>query len=425
LQHKGKLTFIFVLVLALMFSAVPTATLAAPGATLDLQAEAAILVDATTGQILYQKNADEARPPASMTKMMTEYLVQEAVKNGKIKWDDKVTDTPYGFYMAKQGDSSSIGLGERETRTVRELYEAMAIYSANDATVVLAEHLGGSEANFVKMMNDKAAQFGMKNTHFYDSTGYPIKDLGQFGPQGVDDTQHVMSARDAAILASHLIKDYPEALETSSIPTKKFRPGEKMERVMKNYNWMLPGLVMQYKGVDGLKTGYIDIAGYCFTSTAKRGDVRLISVVMGTKSELARFQETRKLLDYGFNNFKRVKVLDKGASVSASPEVKVDKGVKETVPAVLQDDLMVMLPAGEEKKVQVSATFDSLSAPVKANQPVGHATLKTDGSIDLQYLQSPSAGVLVAKEDVEKGSWIRLWTRSFFSWISGLIHKKL
>ena len=235
---------------------------------LNIQAKSTILIEATTGKILYQSNIDEPLPPASMTKMMTEYLIMEAIKNGKLTWDEQISNTPYGFYLAQKGDSSSIGLGERETRTVRELYEAMAIYSANDATVVLAERVGGSEPNFVKMMNDKAKELGMTNTQFFTSTGYPISDLGEFKPPA-DDSQHVMSARDTAILASHLIKDYPDSIKISSIPKKTFRPGEPLEREMSNYNWMLPGLISGYQGVDGLKTGYIDIAGYCFAGTAE------------------------------------------------------------------------------------------------------------------------------------------------------------
>ncbi|HJV47199.1 MAG TPA: D-alanyl-D-alanine carboxypeptidase family protein [Bacillota bacterium] len=420
MQRRISLFFSLMLVLSLMFYTIPTEAAAAP---LNIQAESAILLDAATGQILFQQNVDEPRPPASMTKMMTEYLVLEAIHKGKVKWEDKISNTPYGFFMAKKGDSSVIGLGENETRTVAELYDAMAIYSANDATVVLAEHIGGSEANFVKMMNDKAKEFGMNNTRYFDSTGYPVKDLGEYGPQGISDDQHVMSARDTAILASHLIADYPESLEHASVPQKKFRAGEKMERLMKNYNWMLPGLVMHYQGVDGLKTGYIDIAGYCFTSTAKRGDERLVSVVMGTKSELARFQETRKLLDYGFNNFHKVKVLESGATIPAAPDAKVDKGVKETVPVTLKDDLTIMVPSGEEKKMEVNASVDPLTAPVKKDQVVGHVTLKSTGAFELQYLQAENTGALVAKEDVEKASSIRLFFRSIIDWVTHFFHK--
>ena len=199
----------------------PQAQAAEPGVTLEVKS--AIMIEATTGRVLYKMNENIPLPPASMTKMMSELLVFEAVEQGKTSWDDVVKTSEYGHFMGKYG-GSRVFLGMGEERTVRELYEAMAIYSANDATVMLAEHLAGTEENFAKLMNQKAAELGMESSHFVTSNGYPAADLGKYAPNIPGD--HVMSAKDAAILAREIVTKYPEALEISSIPKKVFREGE-------------------------------------------------------------------------------------------------------------------------------------------------------------------------------------------------------
>lgn len=302
---------------------------AAPQADLQLAASSAILVEVSTGKVLYSSNPDQPLPPASMSKMMTEYLVHEAVKQKKINWDDKVPVSEYAFYIAKMPDSSGVYLNMGESHTVKELYKAMAVVSANDATVLLAERIAGSEPNFVAMMNKKAQELGMKNTKFVTSTGLPANELGPYSVK-TDQTENLMSARDSAILARALIRDFPEALEISKIPRLTFRAGMPNEMKKPNYNWMLPGLNQYYEGVDGLKTGHTDAARYCF-GTAVRGDMRLISVIMGAGSETKRFVETKKLLDYGFSNFKLTKQLDKGVPIKGYETAPVKNGVELTV----------------------------------------------------------------------------------------------
>lgn len=393
-------------------------------ANLSLEVKSAILVEASTGKIIYKYNENEALPPASMTKMMAEYLILEALDSKKITWDEKVAVSEYAFFIARKSDSAGVYLNMGEEHTVLELYKAMAIASANDATVLLAEKVAGSEQNFVAMMNKKAAELGMTHTHFATSTGLPAKELGPYTPPNPEN-DNVMSARDAAILARALIRDFPEALEYSKIPHLVFREGKPNELRKPNYNWMLPGLISAYPGVDGLKTGYTKEAMYCFTGTATRDGMRLISVVMGAGSELKRFEETKKLFNYGFSNYNLVKKVDKEASIQDFEHASVKKGVELTVPAVTESEVVVLSKIGEEDSIQPQASFkEELTAPLAKGDVIGHVVYRQEGETEANFLQADDfhkAGVnLVAAADVEQASWIRLLFRSIMQFISDL-----
>lgn len=388
---------------------------------LQLEVKSAILVEASTGKVLYKYNENEPLPPASMTKMMTEYLVLEAIKEGKISWDEEVPVSEYAFFIARKSDSAGVYLNMGESHTVKELYKAMAIVSANDATALLAEKVAGSEANFVAMMNEKAKELGMSNTHFVTSTGLPANELGPYSPQ--TDRDNVMSARDAAILARALIRDFPEALEYSKIPRLQFR--DNFEKA--NYNWMLPGLPSEYPGVDGLKTGYTAEAKHCFTGTAVRDGMRLISVVMGANGELKRFAETKKLFDYGFSNYKLVKKLGKDQAVAGFESAEVKKGVELTVPAVTGEEVIILSKVGEEGNVTPTVTYQSdLTAPIQKGQVIGKVVFAPPGASESDYLQPDDFAQLgtnlVAAQDVEEASWIRLLFRSIIQFLANVIH---
>lgn len=389
-------------------------------AQLDLKVESAILIEATTGKILYKKNENVPRPPASMTKMMTEYLVLEAIKNNKLTWDTPVKTSEYAFFLAKVPDSSSAGLNLNETRTVKDLYRYMAVYSSNDATVLLAETVAGSETNFVNLMNEKAKQFGMTNSHFVTSTGFPPEELGQYRPK--IEGKHYMSAKDAAILARELITTFPEALEFAKIPRTKIREGTKYEEEVENYNWMLPGLIKEYPGVDGLKTGSTDEAKYCFTGTAERDGIRLISVVMGAETKLSRFDETRKLFDYGFANYEMKKIVGKGEPVKGYEEADVKKGVSLKVPAVTEKELRIPVKKGEEEPYEIKVQYNEIIAPVKKGQPVGTLSVSYAGDAEFVSGSDKNAGTvqMVAGEDVEKAGWFRLVFRSIKNFIGSM-----
>jgi len=390
---------------------------------LNLDVKSAIMIEAKTGKILYKYNENQAFPPASMTKMMTEYLVLNAIEKKKITWDQKVMVDEYGAFLGKSG-TSGVLLAQNEVHTVKELYEALAIYSANDATVMLAKTVAGSETEFVKLMNKTAKEFGMTQTKFVTSTGLPVEDLKQFAPDTSNGTDNMMSARDSAILAKELLTRYPELLETTKIPHKTFREGSTRPLKMDNWNWMLPGLVKQYQGVDGLKTGHTNAAGFCFTGTAERNGVRLITVVMGAKSFLSRFTETSKMLDYGFSNYKMQPILAKGAQIPGGEMAKVEKGTAKEVAAVAGQEVLYPVKAGEAGAYKPKAVLKTVTAPVKQGQTVGSIKIVGPNGKSDEFLrpidEQKAGGVLVAKEEVEEAGWIRLAFRSFFGFIGGI-----
>lgn len=373
----------------------------------------AVLMEPTTGQVIYSLNSEKALPPASMTKMMSEYIVADQVKQGKFTWDTKVT--------IKENASKQIGsrvfLAEGEQYTVRELYISMAVGSANDATVALAEFVAGSEENFVKTMNDEAKRMGLPTAYFANSTGLDIADMPEaYRSKSAKET--VMSAMDAAILAKYIVEDHPDFSEFTTIPSYKLR--ERDKEPMINYDWMLPANASNtylkqfaYEGLDGMKTGHTEAAGQCFTGTAVRNGVRLISVVMGADSEAHRFTETAKLLDYGFNNYEIKKVGEAKSTLEQAKSVKVKKGKKTSVPLVTDQDVSFVLPKGTDAagaEVTVKMASEELTAPVKSGTKVGTATytFKTEGSNKL--IQKTVN--LVAAEDVSKAGWFKLFMRA-------------
>ena len=382
-----------------------------PANSLGLEVEAAMLIDADTGQVLYQVNPDEARPPASMTKMMTEFIVLEEIKAKRLKWEDIVTVTDEA--ASTPADGSQIYLAAGDKHSVKDLYIAMAVGSANDATIALADQIGGTEQGFVQKMNATAKSLGLKSANFTSATG-------------LSDTT-VISAADLAKFASILLKSHPEFLDYSKLPSYKFRARDKDPMV--NWNWMLasnkaiPSLKQfAYDGVDGMKTGYISAAGYCFTSTAKRGNMRLISVVMGAKTIYKRFTETTKLLDYGFNNFEQKTVIAPKSVVEKAEKVKIKKGVSKEVPIMTASDVTFLVKKGSTPEITQSKvtlkTEDELVAPIANGQEVGTVTYtykdaETGKSIDKTVK-------LITSEEVEKGSWWRLLFRAIGSFFGSL-----
>lgn len=263
------------------------------GSKPELALKAAVLVDADTGKVLYELNADEALPPASMSKMMTELIVLDRIEDGSVKWNDVVAISDYAAAVP----GSRMGLEKDDRFTVRELFEAMTVHSANDAAVALAEHVAGTEEAFVRLMNERASRIGMSEAaRFGNATGLSRSDIRHLaGAAAERDT--LMTAKDTARLAGYLIGKYPEVLSVTSRSSVNLA---ERGRSLPATNLMLKDGPFAYPGSDGLKTGYTPEAGYCFTGTAKRGDQRLISVVMGAPAPETRFVETRKLYELGF-----------------------------------------------------------------------------------------------------------------------------
>jgi D-alanyl-D-alanine carboxypeptidase (penicillin-binding protein 5/6) len=421
-ERKKSFLFYFYLVITMLtMTLFPNSGVSAETDILDIQAQSAILVDGKTGQILYEKESDLALPTASMTKMMTEYLVLEAVNQDKISWDQETGISEYVYRISQNRSLSNVPLRSDYKYTVKELYEAMAIYSANAATIALAELVAGTETNFVKMMNDKAKELGLENYKFVNTTGLNNKDLQGMHPEGTGaDEENLMSAKDTAKLAFHLINDYPEVLDTASIPKAVFREGTDDKTNMPNWNWMLPSLVYGYEGVDGLKTGSTNLAGYSFTGTVVKNGTRLISVVMKTDSQKARFDETRKLFDHGFNNYEVQEIVPAGYQDKEQAILPVIKGKEKEVEIESTDALSLLVKRGENEMYQPVVAIDKsiltstgeLTAPVDRGMKVGSLTVEYTGEGTISFLTSKGEELIqtdvVTTSSVEKSNWFVL-----------------
>jgi D-alanyl-D-alanine carboxypeptidase (penicillin-binding protein 5/6) len=436
LQKLKKSSLIFLAFIMLLSSLSLTLTNQSAQAIIqfDIEAESAILIEAKTGKIIFQKNEDISLPPASMSKMMTEYLVLEAIDNGQFGWDTIVAASDYAHFLGALDGTSRVWLAAGEERTVEELYTALAVYSANDATVALAELVAGSESSFVQLMNQRAQDLGMTNTHFVNSTGLPNRLLGDNIPAGSAEDENLMSAKDTALLARALVNDYPEVLKFSSIPEK---PAEYFNVRLINFNWMLEGnpdgkaRQHAYPGLDGLKTGFTNLAQYCFTGTAEKNGMRLISVVMRSETIDTRFVETRKLLDYGFNNFQFKEIVKAGSSITGYEFLPVVKGKEKEVPAAIAESLTTLIHKDEESLYTLEfipnpAALDeqgNFIAPIIAGDVMGEVKLVYSGDIKYDFIQkgtNPEALTLVATEDVEKAGWFSLFMRSIFDFFEGI-----
>ncbi|MEK4061788.1 MULTISPECIES: D-alanyl-D-alanine carboxypeptidase family protein [Paenibacillus] len=390
--------------------------------SLKLEVDSAVLIEPTTGEVLLSLNADKPLPPASMTKMMTEYLVADAVKNGQISWDQKV--------VVQENASKQIGsrifLAEGDEHTVRELYIAMAVGSANDATVALAELVSSSEQEFVALMNETAKKMGMKTAYFINSTGLDRADMpAKFQPKV--DRETVMSAMDAAILAKYIVTDHPDFTEFTTIQSYKFR--QRDDKPMVNYNWMLEAnkdianfKAYAYPGLDGLKTGHTNNAGNCFTGTAVRDGMRLISVVMGANSEAHRFTETKKVLDFGFNNFEIKQVVAPKAVIAGNETVPVQKGKNKDVSIVTDAGVTFIVPKGTvAPQINTTVTVNdaaTLVAPITNASKVGKVTYsyKVEG---MSQVQEKTVNLITA-EEAEKAGWFKLLMRAIGEFFSDL-----
>jgi D-alanyl-D-alanine carboxypeptidase (penicillin-binding protein 5/6) len=310
-----------------------------------LQASGYLLIDATNGEVLVEHNADQPLPPASLTKMMTAYIAEREIAEGRASFDDKV---PVSVKAWKTGGSRTFIREGTEVR-LEDLLRGIIIQSGNDASVAVAEYIAGSEDVFADVMNQTAASLGMTNTQFKNSTGLP-----QEG--------HYTTAKDLGILASRTIKDFPD---TYSIYKEKNFTYNGIKQANRN------SLLFRDPTVDGLKTGHTEEAGYCLVASAERDGFRLISVVMGTASEKAREQETTKLMQYGFRYFSGQTVFEAGQPLPESSR-KVWFGEAEAVELAPTESLYVTLPLGRESSIQ--ATLDApetLDAPLETGAVVG------------------------------------------------------
>jgi len=353
-----------------------------------IDAQSAILIDAETGQVLYEQNPDEELPPASLTKIMSLLVTMEAIENGEISLDDKVTISR----LAESMGGSQIFLAEGNVVKVRDLLKAVTIASANDASVALGEAVGGSYNNFINMMNDKADELELDNTYFSNSTGLPTE------------SDHYTTARDVAVMSRALVK-YPIILEDASIWLDYIELPDR-DAMLTNTNH----LVNTYPGLDGIKTGHTSAAGFSLAATAKRGDMRLISVVMKSRSVQAREDLTAQLLDYGFNRFTRRNYLKAGETIQ---NIKVEQGSKEFTTGEISKDLAVVVRRGMEKTIETEIDVkDNFEFPINVGDSLGEARAIRDGEVITKV-------DIVATEKVNKANFIALFWRNLVNMISG------
>lgn len=318
---------------------------------LSINAKSAVIMEPVTGEVIFEQNADEALAPASVTKVMTLLIIYDSIKSGKITWDSKVTVSEHAASMG----GSQIFLEPNEVQSVKELTKSIAIASANDAAVAMAEFIGGSEEGFVKLMNEKAKALGMENTTFKNACG-------------LDEDNHLSSARDIALMSRELITKHPEIQEyttkwqdTIIHTTRKGSSEFGLTNTNKLIKW--------YNGATGLKTGSTSKALYCLSGTAQRDGLNLIAVVMAAPDPKIRFQEVMKMFDYGFANY----CIERGkAEGEAVGEVNVFKGNEDTVNAVVAKDTAIVRKKGDNKEITYTLNItDGIKAPFEKGTKVG------------------------------------------------------
>ena len=340
------------------------------------KAKSGILVEASTGEILYEKNKDEKVSIASLTKMAAQIIILENIENGNLKWDEIITASSNAASMG----GTQIWLTAGEKISVEDLFKGMSMASANDATVALAERIAGTESAFVKLMNDKVKELGLKNTVFKNSTG-------------LDEEGHYSTAYDLSVIARELL-NHDEILRFSSVYEDYIRKDTPNKFWLVNTN----KLVRFYEGADGLKTGFTDAAGYTMAVTAKRDDMRLIAIVLGEDVSKTRNDETTELLDYGFNNYKVNLVKAKGETVK---KVKVDKGSIDEVDIITENDILIL-----NKKSDATINYDTKIIVNDIELPIKKGTIV--GKIEVLYNDEVvKTDNLVAGNDVKKINYFK------------------
>lgn len=373
-MKKNNVLYIFLITIFIVFTVLPTTF------AFDIEPDSAFLIEAETGQVLFEKNADRKLPPASMTKIMPLLITMEKLEEGSISLADKVTISRYAESMG----GSQIFLAANTQVELEKLIKAVTIASGNDASVAIGEYIAGTYSNFIAMMNARAKELGMDSTNFSNSTGLPTEN-------------HYSTAHDIAIMARELVK-HPEILKWASIWTETIDlPNRKAMLVNTN------SLINKYPSMDGLKTGHTQEAGYCLTATAKKGDVRLISVVMQGETLTVREEATTRLLDYGFNSFSKKKIASSGEKIQ---NIEVANSANKVAVGQIAKDLSVMIQKGKENEIsQKVEVNDSLTAPIAKGETIGHLKVYR-GTTEIAQVD-----VLASAEIKQANIIVRFWRK--------------
>ena len=352
-------------------------------------AKSGLLMEAATGTIIYEKNIHEKVSVASMTKMMGMILIMEALEDGSISLEEKVTVSKNASGMG----GSQIWLEEGEQITVLDLIKGIMMASANDGIVCMAERIAGTEADFVKMMNAKAKELGLKNTNFVN-------------PTGLDEENHYSSAYDMAIIARELIK-HEEIFNYTSVYEDYLRKGTNREYWLVNTN----KLIKTYQGADGLKTGFTDDALYCMAVTAKRNNMRLIAIVLGEEEGKVRNQETAELLDYGFNLYEVTTIKKKGDVLG---NITIDKADTEEIEIVaLRDVTVLKKQSDKDKEYKSEVRLNDLNLPIQKNEVIGSLIVKDDLGNKIDEVE------ITVLTDIKKDNFLKIFLKVLKSMIIG------
>ena len=352
-------------------------------APFEVAAKGAVLIDASTGEVLFEQDSHTQLPPASVTKVMTMLLAMEAVQDGKIHLDDRVTISEHAASMG----GSQMYMEAGEMHTVAELMEGVAMASANDGCVALAEFVAGSEEIFVEKMNQRAAELGMRDTHFVNTNGLPVAD-------------HYSSAYDIALMSQKLyeFEETHQWFTTWQSTITVGLPGKEKEFGLTNTN----KLIKAYEGCNGIKTGFTSEAGYCLSASATRGDTHLIAVALGSETSKIRNAEIAKLLDYGFANYETAVIAEEGQIMGT---VLIEKGTPTSVSAVTTERITVLTGKGQKDTLKTEVTIsETVPLPLEKGQEIGKITLYDEEEKLAEY-------PLVAAAPVEKASFRELVSR--------------
>lgn len=386
----------------------------------NLAVKSAIAIDSDSGQILYAKNADKTLPIASMTKLATVYLTLNAIKNKKISWNQKVKPTAPIVKVANNAEYSNVPLKMGHSYTIKQLYQATLIESANGAAMLLGQTIAGSQKAFINQMRAQVKKWGIEDAKIYTACGLPNGNLGKDAYPGINkNAENTMSAKDMAIVGQNLIKNFPEVLDTTKLAHLDFKDQGKTTK-MANFNWMLKGLSQydQAYPVDGLKTGTTDAAGACFIGTIKHSGARLITVVMGARrqdgTDPSRFIQTKKLMNYIFTQYRPV-TMNAGSQLNGAKSIKVTDGDNAATNLGLKNKTTIWDPA-DGKTLVASLNKKAVEAPIAKNQVIGDYQLKS-GNEKIVSITNPNGMNVPAKALGANGKvniFVRIWR-----WIFG------
>lgn len=393
--------------------------------TYTADAAAAFAVESDSGKVLFNQNGDEPLGIASITKLLSMYLIREKIEDGSLSWDDQVPVSDYAVALSNEPDFSNVPLIKEQHYSVRDLYQASLIESANAAVVALAEHTEGSEHAFVDKMKEQLNEWGITDAIIVTSSGLSNGDIGadHSYPGYEAEQENTMSARDVAIMSNHFVKEFPDVLEETKKSTEVFAAGTPSERVMTNWNYMLPDHLNYKEGVDGLKTGTTDFAGACFAGTMIKDGVRVVTVILkasnAEEDPAARFTQTSNLMDYCYSNWSQQEIDTAGMAVPKISSLDVPEGKEMTVPIKLKDKVTFWVHTRWNKEnLVITPTLDkkevdnhSISAPVKKGMEVGSASIEMADD-DLGYIgEKPEVkSAIVTAKSVERANFfVRMW----------------